>query len=80
MHGQTVLERPERARCRGDRFGRQLQGDRRAVRDRAVDGGEMVEARETGSAAPAKFGGHRTCLLEPHRDFVLAQVEEVPRR
>jgi transposase len=25
--------------------------------------------RETGSAAPAKFGGHRTCTLEPHRDF-----------
>jgi len=34
--------------------------------------------RETGSAAPAKFGGHRTCTLEPHRDFVLAQLEEVP--
>src|SRR5262245_34188019 len=34
--------------------------------------------RETGSAAPAKFGGHRTCTLAPHRDFVLAQVEEVP--
>jgi transposase len=34
--------------------------------------------RETGSAAPAKFGGHRTCLLEPHRDFVLAQIKEVP--
>ena len=34
--------------------------------------------RETGSAAPAKFGGYRTCTLEPHRDFVLAQLEEVP--
>ena len=34
--------------------------------------------RETGSAAPAKFGGHRVCLLEAHRDFVLAQVKEVP--
>jgi transposase len=34
--------------------------------------------RETGSAAPAKFGGYRTCTLEPHRDFVLAQIEEVP--
>jgi transposase len=34
--------------------------------------------RETGSVAPAKFGGHRTCTLEPHRDFVLAQLEEVP--
>ena len=34
--------------------------------------------RETGSAAPAKFGGHRTCTLEPHRDFVLAQLKEVP--
>ena len=34
--------------------------------------------RETGSAAPAKFGGYRTCTLEPHRDFALAQLEEVP--
>jgi transposase len=34
--------------------------------------------RETGSVAPAKFGGHRTCTLEPHRDFVLAQLEEIP--
>jgi transposase len=34
--------------------------------------------RETGSAAPAKFGGHRTCTLEPHRDFLLAQLEAVP--
>ena len=33
--------------------------------------------RETGSAAPAKFGGYRTCTLEPHRTFVLAQLEEV---
>jgi transposase len=34
--------------------------------------------RETGSAAPAKFGGHRKCSLEPHRDFVLARIEEIP--
>ena len=34
--------------------------------------------RETGSTAPAKFGGYRTCTLEPHRDFVLSQIEEVP--
>ena len=34
--------------------------------------------RHTGSVAPAKFGGHRTCTLEPHRDFVLEQLEEVP--
>jgi transposase len=34
--------------------------------------------RDTGSAAPAKFGGHRTCSLAPHRDFLLAQIEEVP--
>ena len=34
--------------------------------------------RETGSAAPAKFGGYRSCTLEPHRGFVLAQIEEVP--
>ena len=34
--------------------------------------------KETGSSAPAKFGGHKRCRLEPHRDLVLAQVEEVP--
>jgi hypothetical protein len=35
--------------------------------------------RETGSAAPAKFSGYRTCVLEPHRDFVLARFAEVSR-
>jgi len=30
--------------------------------------------RETGSPAPAKFGG----TLEPHRAFVIAQIEKVP--
>jgi transposase len=34
--------------------------------------------RETGSPTPAKFGGHKTCSLAPHRAFVLAQIEEVP--
>src|SRR4030042_374564 len=34
--------------------------------------------RETGSAAPAKFGGYRTCTLEPHRDFLLMQLKAVP--
>ncbi len=34
--------------------------------------------RETGSPAPAKFGGYRTCSLEPHRDFLLTQIEDVP--
>ena len=34
--------------------------------------------RETGSSSPAKFGGHRTCSLAPHRAFLLAQIDEVP--
>jgi transposase len=34
--------------------------------------------RETGSPAPAKFGGHKKCRLTPHRAYVLAQVEQVP--
>ena len=33
---------------------------------------------ETGSTAPANFGEYRTCTLEPHRDFVLTRLEEVP--
>jgi transposase len=34
--------------------------------------------RETGSPAPAKFGGYRTFTLVPHRAFILAQIEKVP--
>lgn len=34
--------------------------------------------RETGSVAPAKMGGRRPRLLEPHRDFVLEQVQRTP--
>lgn len=34
--------------------------------------------RETGSPAPAKFGGYRTCTLEPHRAFIIAEIEAVP--
>ena len=33
---------------------------------------------ETGSLAPAKFGGHRTCSLDPHRAFVLERIDKVP--
>ncbi len=34
--------------------------------------------RETGSVAPAKFGGHLRRRLEAHPDYVRRQVEEVP--
>lgn len=34
--------------------------------------------RETGSVAPAKFGGHLKCRLDAHRDFICEQVEAVP--
>ena len=34
--------------------------------------------RETGSSAPAKFGGHRKCSLEAHRGFILERIEEAP--
>jgi transposase len=34
--------------------------------------------RETGSIAPAKFGGHLKCRLDAHRDFVLDRIETVP--
>jgi transposase len=33
--------------------------------------------RETGSPAPAKFGGYRTCILEPHRAYILAEIKKV---
>lgn len=34
--------------------------------------------RQTGSVSPAKFGGHRKSILEPHRDFILRQIDETP--
>ena len=34
--------------------------------------------RETGSIAPAKFGGYRKCRLEAHRAFILNQIDEIP--
>lgn len=37
-------------------------------------------ARRTGSVAPAKFGGHRRPLLEPHRAMVHALVAAKPHR
>lgn len=32
--------------------------------------------RATGSIAPGKMGGHRRRLLEPHRDFIVARINE----
>ena len=34
--------------------------------------------RATGSVAPAKMGGYRPFLLEPHRDFIMEQVRRTP--
>ncbi len=31
--------------------------------------------RETGSVAPDKIGGYRRFVLEPHRDFILEQLQ-----
>ena len=36
--------------------------------------------RETGSVDPAKFGGHRRRLLEPHRKTIHALVSQTPHR
>jgi putative transposase len=38
----------------------------------------VVAAGSRDGPAPAKFGGHKTHSLAPHRDFVLAQIEKVP--
>lgn len=32
--------------------------------------------RATGSVAPAKMGGHRKRLLDPHRDFIIERIEQ----
>lgn len=34
--------------------------------------------RRTGSVAPGKMGGHRKRVLEPHRAFIVARLEETP--
>lgn len=33
---------------------------------------------QTDSVEPAKFGGHRKCVLEAHRQFILQQIEDTP--
>lgn len=35
-------------------------------------------ARRTGSVSPAKMGGYRRPVLEPHRDWLLEQVRKCP--
>lgn len=34
--------------------------------------------RDTGSIAPAKFGGHKKCRLEPYRSVALELIETTP--
>lgn len=34
--------------------------------------------RRTGSVAPGKIGGHRKPVLEPHRAFIVEQLERTP--
>ena len=34
--------------------------------------------RDTGSIAPAKFGGHKRCRLEPHHSVVLDLIATTP--
>ena len=34
--------------------------------------------RETGSVSPAKIGGYRPFLLEPHRDFLIGELKRTP--
>ena len=37
-----------------------------------------MRARRTGSVSPAKMGGYRRPLLEPHREWLLEQVRSCP--
>lgn len=34
--------------------------------------------RATGSIASGKKGGHRKQVLEPHRDFIVGRISEMP--
>lgn len=35
--------------------------------------------RRSGSVAPGKMGGHRRRVLEPHRDFIVEQIQQTPQ-
>ena len=37
-----------------------------------------ARVRRTGSISPAKMGGYRRPILEPHRDWLLEQVRNCP--
>lgn len=34
--------------------------------------------RATGSVAPSRMGGYRRRVLDPHREFILEQIERTP--
>jgi len=34
--------------------------------------------KRQGDLKPGKVGGHRPTLLEPHRDFILARIQDTP--
>lgn len=34
--------------------------------------------RRTGSVSPGKMGGHRRAILEPHRDYIVERLRQVP--
>ncbi|MCP4070141.1 MAG: hypothetical protein GY742_00185 [Hyphomicrobiales bacterium] len=34
--------------------------------------------RENGSVAPVKMGGHRRFILDPHRDFIVDEINRTP--
>ena len=36
----------------------------------------MQRHRRTGSVAPARMGGHRKRVLEPHRAFIVERLEQ----
>lgn len=38
----------------------------------------MQRYRQTGSVAPAKIGGYRKPVLEPHLEFILARINDTP--
>lgn len=52
-------------------------GDRFEIAPSSVVKWAQLE-RETGSLSPGKVGGHRPVKLAPHRDFILACIEETP--
>jgi len=75
----TLIQRSSRARCVGGGRRRELPDGGGAVRGGGVLGGEVGAALPDNRVGqPAKMGGYRKPVLDPHRAFIVERIERVP--